>query len=141
MRLVLDTNTVVSGLLWGGNPGQIMDAGFAGRVNFISSPALLCELTEVLSRRKFAVPLAKRGISADRLMIAYAALVRIVVPAQVIRVVERDPDDDDVIAAAFHGRADFVVSGDKDILEIGEWRGIKMVNASDAAGLIAASTQ
>jgi uncharacterized protein len=54
VRLVLDTNTVVSGLIWGGVPGQLIDAAAAGTVQIISSVPLLGELHDVLFRKKFA---------------------------------------------------------------------------------------
>ena len=54
MRLVLDTNTVVSGLIWGGVPGQLIDAAAAGTIQIISSVPLLDELRDVLFRKKFA---------------------------------------------------------------------------------------
>lgn len=64
MRLVLDTNTALSGLLWGGTPGRLLDAALDGRVELASSTALLAELQGVLSRPKFNVALAKRGLAA-----------------------------------------------------------------------------
>jgi len=47
VRLVLDTNTVISGLLWGGTPGRLIDAAKAGRVELVSSAPLLAELQGV----------------------------------------------------------------------------------------------
>lgn len=64
MRLVLDTNTALPGLLWGGTPGRLLDAALDGRVELASSTALLAELQGVLSRPKFNVALAKRGLAA-----------------------------------------------------------------------------
>lgn len=52
MRLVLDTNTALSGLLWGGTPGRLIDAAEAGRVELTSSAALLAELQGVLARER-----------------------------------------------------------------------------------------
>lgn len=54
MRLLLDTNTAISGLLWGGTPGRLIDAALAGEVELASSLALLAELQGVLCRAKFA---------------------------------------------------------------------------------------
>lgn len=63
MRLALDTNSVLSGLLWGGTPGRLIDAAEAGHVELASSAALLADLQGVLSREKFARQLAKRGLT------------------------------------------------------------------------------
>jgi hypothetical protein len=53
VRLVLDTNTAISGLLWGGAPSQLIDAAQDQKIELISSLALLAELDDVITRRKF----------------------------------------------------------------------------------------
>ena len=52
IRAVLDTNTIVSGVGWGGPPGAVLDAALAGRFEIITSPALLGELRRVLGYPK-----------------------------------------------------------------------------------------
>jgi putative PIN family toxin of toxin-antitoxin system len=54
MHVVIDTNTVISGLLWGGPPRLVLDAARVGRISLFTTRALLAELDEVLHRRKFA---------------------------------------------------------------------------------------
>jgi predicted nucleic acid-binding protein len=66
----------------------------------------------------------------------YARLAHPVVPATVARVVQSDPDDDHVIACALAATADIVVSGDRDLRDIGTYRGIRIVNARQALGII-----
>ena len=63
MRLVLDTNTALSGLPWGGTPGRLIDAAAAGSIELAGSAALLAELQRVLARDKFAKQLTKRGLA------------------------------------------------------------------------------
>lgn len=137
MRLVLDTNTALSALLWGGTPGQLIDAAVQERVELVSSTALLAELQSVLTRPKFARQFAKRGLSIADVFDGYAALVVNVSPLAVPRVVERDPDDDHVIACAVSARADAIVSGDHDLLDLGEHQGIAILTAADALTRIA----
>ncbi len=137
MRLVLDTNTALSGLLWGGLPGRLIDAAEQQRIEIASSTALLAELQGVLSRSKFAAQLAKRGLTIAEVFDGYAALVVNVSPLATPRVVPRDPDDDHVIACALAARADAIVSGDRDLLDLREHQGIAILAAVDACGLIA----
>lgn len=137
MRLVLDTNIALSGLLWGRGPGALIDAAVAKRIELVSSTALLAELQSVLSRDKFAGQLATRGVTVESVFGGYVALVVSVTPLAVPRVVERDPDDDHVIACAIAARADAMVSGDRDLLDLGEYRGIRILTAADALTRIA----
>jgi putative PIN family toxin of toxin-antitoxin system len=61
VRLVLDTNTALSGLLWDGAPGRLIQAAETGTIEIVSSVALLTELRDILSREKFARRLAPAG--------------------------------------------------------------------------------
>lgn len=132
MRLVLDTNTALSGLLWGGMPGRLIDAAESGRVELASSAALLAELQGVLSREKFARQLAKRGINVADVFDGYAATVNIVTPATIAPTITRDPADDQVLAAALAARADLIVSGDAHLLDVKSFKGIEIVTAREA---------
>lgn len=112
LRLVLDTNTALSGLIWGGPPGALIHAARHGRIQLCSSMPLIAELQGVLRRDKFAAPLKPRGLSAADLFDGYAALVEIVRPVPLHAATLRDPDDDVVLATALAARADTIVSGD-----------------------------
>ncbi|MEX0689431.1 MAG: putative toxin-antitoxin system toxin component, PIN family [Pirellulales bacterium] len=137
MRLVLDTNTAVSGLIWGGVPGRLIDAAAAGTAQIISSVPLLDELHDVLFRKKFAAQLAEQGVDAADLFEGYAALVQLVVPAVIGRVILADPDDDIVLATAVTCGADAIVSGDAHLLGISEFQGIPIVTPSAAVSRLA----
>lgn len=137
MRLVLDTNIALSGLLWGRTPGELIDAAVQQRIELASSTALLAELQSVLARSKFARQFAQRGLVPADVFDGYAALVVNVSPLTVPRVVERDPDDDHVIACALAARADAIVSGDRHLLDLGQHQGIAILTAADALTRIA----
>ena len=138
MRLVLDTNTALSGLLWGGTPGRLIDAAEAGQVELASSAALLAELQGVLSREKFARQLAKRGITVADVFDGYAAMVTLVAPATILPTITRDPPDDQVLAAALAAQAHLIVSGDAHLLDLKIFKGIEIVTAAAAVERIAA---
>lgn len=135
MRLVLDTNIVVSGLIWGGTPRRLLDQGREGRVTFYTSSLLLDELAEVLYRDKFEAMLASKGVTPAFLMQRYGMLAKLVSPPTIERAV-RDPDDDVVIATAVAAHADVIVSGDNDLLALGEYHGIRIMNPTAAITLI-----
>jgi putative PIN family toxin of toxin-antitoxin system len=131
VRLVLDSNTVVSGLLWHGTPSQLIDAALEKRVELFTSDALLLELEDVLPRSKFARRLAASGLSIEQLVARYALLAQLVEPASIGRTAA-DPDDDHVLACALAARADFIVSGDADLLALKSYQNIPIVSASEA---------
>ena len=132
MRLVLDTNVVFSALLWRGKPYQLLDAlRRRPDVYLFSSPALLEELADVLARPLAAKRLALIGTTVNEVLALYRTVVEVVEPALAPRVV-RDADDDRVIAAALAAHAAFIVSGDDDLLSIGSYQGIRIINAAEA---------
>ena len=133
LRLVLDTNIVVAGLLWKGPPRRLIELSIEGEaVELFSSPVLLDELTTTLGYSKFAVRIANSGTHLDALVAQYTALVTLVVPAAVPRVVSNDADDDHVIAAAVAARAELIVTGDrKHLLPIGTHQGITILTARE----------
>ena len=137
MRLVLDTNTAVSGLIWGGVPGRLLDAAAAGKMQILSSVPLLDELHDVLFRKKFAAQLAEQAVDAADLFEGYAALVQLVVTAVIGPVILADPDDDIVLATAVACGADLIVSGDAHLLGIGEFQGIPVLTPSAAVSRLA----
>lgn len=139
MRFVLDTNLLVSGLLFSGLPRQLLNAARAGEFELCTSEVLLAELLDVLTREKFALRLAQAGLAAHSLVDDLRRLAVVVSPVSVPRVVPTDPDDDHVLAAALTGVADLVASGDKrDLLPLRSYVGIPIVTAQEAMQRIAA---
>ena len=111
VRVVLDTNVVISGLLWRAAPRQVLDAARDKRLTLHTSSVLLDELADVLSRPHLASVIAANHASPEFLMQRYAMLAHLVIPAQTARIVTADIDDDAVIACALAAQADWIVSG------------------------------
>ena len=132
MRLVLDTNAAVSGLLWHGNPGKLIDAAHAGSLSLYTSASLLAELHGVLGREKFTKHLQVRGLTATQIFEGYAALTTVVVPAIIAPVIINDPDDDAVLACAVAAKVDLVVSGDPHSAKLAQYEGIPIVAPAEA---------
>ena len=134
MRLLLDTNVVVSALLWRGTPYRLLAAiRERGDVQLVTSITLLDELADVLARPFAAQRLAMIGRTVRDVVADYVELVELVEPAKVPRVVLGDVDDDQVIAAAVAARVDLIVTGDRrHLLPIGIHDGIAIVDAGEA---------
>ena len=140
LRLVLDTNVVVAGLLWNGPPRRLLQAAIDGEVDLFSSAVLLGELANTLGYTKFTKRVESFGTSIATLAAQYAALVSLVAPASVPRVAANDADDDHVIAAAVAARAELIVTGDrKHLLPIGTHQGIAIVTAREVVDRLEAT--
>ena len=142
MRIVLDTNVVLSALLWRGTPHHLLaTSGQRSSIQLYSSTALLEELADVLTRPSATKRLALIGRSAREVLADFVEAIELVEPASVPRVVAGDVDDDQVIAAAIAARADLIVSGDrKHLLPLGSHQGIDIVDAAEAVRRIAAGS-
>jgi hypothetical protein len=138
MRIVADTNVVVSALLWGGPPRAIFDAAREQRIALFTSAPLIAELDDVLGRAKLVRRLSAIGRTPDELLDRYLALARFVKVDTLAPAVSRDPDDDQVIATAVAAQADLIVSGDLDLLDLGHYREIPIVAATTAIARIGA---
>jgi putative PIN family toxin of toxin-antitoxin system len=137
MRLVLDTNVVVSALLWRGRPANLLECGTRQNIVFFSSAPLLAELADVLSRSKLEHRIAASGLSVSQLVRLYAGLAALVQPRSVSGVAP-DPDDDVVIGTALAAKADFIVTGDAAFRSLSHHEGIRIVSAVEALELITA---
>ncbi len=138
MRVVLDTNILVSGVISpGGPPRRLLDGVRAQRFELCSSATLLAELLDVLLREKFAARLIQAGSSPQGAVADLRRLAYMVTPQTVPRVIEHDTDDDHVLACAVAGQAELIVSGDKHLHGLGGYyQGIPIVYAARAVQLI-----
>ncbi len=138
LRLVLDTNTVISGLLWNGPPRRLLDAALDGAAELYTSAVLVAELREVLAYPKLVKRLTVSGETADRCVARYIAIVNFAATAIIEGIVTADADDDHVIACALSAQADAIVSGDSDLLNLKQCRGMRIVPAAQALAVIRA---
>lgn len=133
MRAVVDTNLLVSGLLWGRNPGQLVAAAQAGTLRLCSSEFLLAELGRVLGRAKFGARLTARGVTADAVLASARSICEIFDrPAMPMPPDLRDPNDLAVLACAVSAEVDVIITGDKDLLALNPFEGIPIITVADA---------
>ena len=132
MRIVIDTNVLLSGLLWLGTPHAPLNQARAGTVELVTSRALLDELAEVIARPKFASILQRTSRTPERILSELHALADIVAAPPLPLPVCRDPDDDAVLACALAAHADAIVSGDEDLLTLKEFQHMPIISATQA---------
>lgn len=136
MRLVLDTNIVVSALLWGGKPRLLLAAAEHGKIRLFTSAALLAELHDTLAEPKFGDKVRSFGKPLSHVITGYAKRTTEVLPIATSRI-SVDPDDDVVIGTALAAKATGIVSGDKHLLELKSYDGIFIGTAAYVVSLIA----
>lgn len=137
MRAVIDTNVLLSGLIWRGAPHTIIEYVRSGEVVLITSPTLIEELAGVIGRAKFRKLLAQSKIDPTLLLSELQALAEVVDPSPLLTRVSRDPDDDAVLALAAATQPDFIVSGDTDLLVLQAYAGIPILNPAQMLTVIA----
>jgi putative PIN family toxin of toxin-antitoxin system len=131
VRVVVDTNIALSGLLWHGAPRRVLEAARSEQIEIVSSAELIEELEEVLQRPKLAARLARTGSTPAELLAGYLALVVVIRVAPLAVPVSVDPDDDIVLACAVTARAAAIVSGDDDLLRLGVVEQIPILTAAE----------
>ena len=134
IRSVPDTNIWLASIRWRGLPYQIRNLGEAGEIQLLTSLNILSELTRVL-REYFNFP-DEIAYEWYQRIAFYSELIS---PKRFINAVPNDPDDNKFAECAVEGEADYIISRDKDLLQIGEYNGILMVN--DAAFMAALETE
>lgn len=130
LRLVIDTNVLVSALLWGGTPGRLIELVGERKIQLYTSRVLLNELNEVLRRKKFVNRVAATGLTIAQMVTNYRRITTLVTARPLAQPVSRDIDDDAVLACAIAARADLIVSGDDDLLALGRYTHIEIVTTS-----------
>lgn len=122
MRVVLDTNVIISALIFpGGPPEAVYRLALEGRIELVTSRPLLVELGRVL--------VEKFGWEGDRAEAAVSQVARVsevVTPTEAVREIADDPADDRVLEAAHTGGAEVIVSGDRHLQKLRVWRSIEI---------------
>lgn len=137
MRLVLDTNVVIAGMLWQGPPRDLLEAALKGAVSLATTAALIEELARSLRYAKLAERISRLGLSAGSIVARYALISDAFLPAAITPRVRSDPDDDQVLACALAAKADLIVSGDSHLLNLKSYQGIPIVRPAEALKRVA----
>jgi len=124
LKAVIDTTVWISGVFWHGLPNEILELWKAGDFEIIVSEAILTEIERKLNEKATEFEMETEVVSEWLDLITIEAIF--VQPQEKIQAC-RDPEDDLFLKAAVEGRADFIVSGDKDLTDMGEFREIKLV--------------
>lgn len=142
VKAVLDTNVLVSGLLTEHSPPrQIVDAWLGGRFTLITSLYQVGELNHVLAYPRIASRLLLEETEREMILAALLSEAEVVPGRLQLPGVTRNPKDDAVVNCAQEGGADYIVSGDQDLLVLGEHQGIQVVTPRQFVDILAAQAE
>ncbi len=133
IRVVIDTNVLISAIFWTGKPKQLLNKARKGEVIFLTSTALIEELKEVLTAKDKPFKLNEKEV--QRIIEHIAEIAEIIVPKNTISIC-KDEKDNRVLECAIDGRADYIVTGDRDLLELGFFKEIKIIKVAELLELI-----
>jgi len=120
LRVVLDTNVLVSATITQGKQFEFLKLAKLGKIKIVTSPSIVEEFKEVISKEQVSVAIKQ-----------ILEIAEIVIPQHKLNVIREDIDDNVVLECALESNADFIVSGDFHLLELKSYQNIKIVNATE----------
>jgi putative PIN family toxin of toxin-antitoxin system len=126
LKVVLDTNVLISAILFGGKPRQILEKAIRGEIRLCLSEPILEELKGALQRSKF-------DYSPEMIQFILTELTGIadfVNPSETINIVSEDPEDNTILECAVEAKANYVISGDLRLLKPSRYLNIEVLNAA-----------
>ena len=128
MKVVLDTNVLVSALITAGKPRILLNKLLKDK-QLVLSRAIIAEFLEIIEDPKLAKYTSKRDVTV--FLNALGGAARMVKVKSTFKAVKEDPDDDIIVRTAYDGKADFIVSGDRHLLALKEFKGIKILTIDE----------
>lgn len=132
LRLVLDTNVILSAVLWGGNPSEYFARAIAGTIELFVSPFILDELCRILEK-KFRWTKSETRFVRDW----YSSIATVVYPTPYLKIVRRKESDNRILECAIEAQADYLVTGDKtDLLPLKTVQGVRIVSPIEGLAIL-----
>jgi len=126
MKIVVDTNVFISGIFFGGAPGQVLKAIVSSKVVACATTSIVDEYLEIIDE----MITRKQGKLNRNILIPLIDSLEMIESKTHIEI-SRDPDDDKFIECAKDADALYIVSGDKDLLVIEDYDGIRIITAKE----------
>ena len=128
IKIVIDTNVIISALLFGGVPGKLIDLWKEGHVKPLISEAMMLEYLRVLAYPKFKLSEDEINYIIHQEILPFFKVIKTKPGAVVIT---EDPEDDKFIQCAEAGNAKIIISGDRHLLALKSHRGIKIMTPNE----------
>ena len=124
LRVVIDTNIYISAIFWNGKPREVVDLGRDGKTIIFTS---LDIENEIAGKLKTKFKLAEEDV--NQTLLDFSTFTLPIKINKQLRVVQDDPDDNKFIECAVECRANYIISGDRHLLNLKEYEGIKIIKS------------
>lgn len=131
MKIILDTNILISAFIFGGKPHQILSLVLEGKIKALTSSVLIAEFFDVVNK-KFDLSTEELALTKNLIENKFTT----VQPESEITI-SRDTDDNRILEAALEGKCSYIITGDKDLLDLKIFKNIKIVTPDDFLSEIA----
>lgn len=127
MKVVLDTNILVSGTFWKGDSSRIIEFIENDRINLIISQELIDEYNEVIEREEIMDKILYKNLILNKSVQKIIQDSILVSPSEKFNYVQDDADDNKILECAYEGKADYIITKDNHLLNLKEFQGIKII--------------
>ena len=126
IKIVLDSNVIISGIVFGGKPRELLNHIVEGRLTLYLSKFIIDEILEILKRKfKYTQPMLF-AVETELLSISV-----IIEPDIEINYIAEDEDDNKILECAVSGGCDYIISGDRHLLSISKYESIEIKSVSN----------
>lgn len=136
LKLVLDTNTFISAFFWEGNESELFDQIETGKAKLFITKEILTEVENVIRRPKFKEVLFLTNQEPEEIIEKIVSVSNLVIGPDLNINICRDPEDNNFLECAELAKADYIVSGDKDLLSLKKYKNIGIIKSLEALKLI-----
>lgn len=128
MRVVIDTNVLISAIFWVGKPKAILNSARKGNITYLTSEPLLKELINVLTTKDKPFQVTSKDANY---IVKHLKEIAEIIPTKSRVSICKDDADNRVLECAIDGKADYIVTGDKHLLDIRVIKEIKILNTAE----------
>jgi len=125
IRVVLDSNIIISSIFWSGSPYEVFKRGILGNYKIVISSEILNEVVDKL-RYKFKFP-EENILNLVDILLTHSEMIQTKSKLDIVR----DKEDNKIVECAFDGNADYIVTGDSDLLVLEKFENIKIIKANE----------
>lgn len=141
MRVVLDTNILISATFWNGDSEKIVTMAENGEIELILSKGILDEFSAVLDYKEIQDKIKNKNLEMKRSVEKISSIAKLVVPSRKLKIVKDDPDDDKILECALEGNADFIISNNWHLLSLKSFLGISIIKPNEFLGILLRKTK